>query len=381
MNSTFERPVQMVDLQGQYGKIKSEIDAGIRQVIETTAFIGGPAVGSFQKNLESYLGAKHVITCANGTDALQIALMSLDLQPGDEVIVPAFTYVASAEVIALLQLKPVMVDADPHTFNVTAKLIEAAITPRTKAVIPVHLFGQSCDMEPILEVARRHRLWVVEDNAQAIGADYTFSDGRKQKTGTIGHIGCTSFYPSKNLGCYGDGGAISTNDDELAQKMRMIANHGQNKRYYHALVGVNSRLDAIQAAVLDVKLKYLDDYAAARQDAAARYDEAFKDRDDLIIPARQPNSTHVFHQYTLQVKTGNREQLQTHLQSLGIPTMIYYPVPLYEQEAFKNTAGAIEKLPVTDYLCRVVLSLPMHTELDAGMSDFIVNGVLSFFDQ
>lgn len=371
----------MVDLQGQYGKIKSEIDAGIRQVIETTAFIGGPAVGSFQKNLESYLGAKHVITCANGTDALQIALMALDLQPGDEVIVPAFTYVASAEVIALLQLKPVMVDADPHTFNVTAELIEAAITPRTKAVIPVHLFGQSCDMEPILEVARKHRLWVVEDNAQAIGADYTFSDGRKQKTGTIGHIGCTSFYPSKNLGCYGDGGAISTNDDELAQKMRMIANHGQNKRYYHALVGVNSRLDAIQAAVLNVKLKYLDDYAAARQGAAARYDAAFKDRDDLIIPARQHNSTHVFHQYTLQVKTGSREQLQTHLQSLGIPTMIYYPVPLYEQEAFKNTAGAIEKLPVTDYLCRVVLSLPMHTELDAGMSDFIINGVLSFFDQ
>lgn len=381
MNNTSERPVQMVDLQGQYGKIKSEIDAGIRQVIETTAFIGGPAVGSFQKNLESYLGAKHVITCANGTDALQIALMALDLQPGDEVIVPAFTYVASAEVIALLQLKPVMVDADPHTFNVTAELIEAAITPRTKAVIPVHLFGQSCDMEPILEVARRHRLWVVEDNAQAIGADYTFSDGRKQKTGTIGHIGCTSFYPSKNLGCYGDGGAISTNDDELAQKMRMIANHGQNKRYYHALVGVNSRLDAIQAAVLNVKLKYLDDYAAARQNAAARYDAAFKDRDDLIIPARQHNSTHVFHQYTLQVKTGSREQLQTHLQSLGIPTMIYYPVPLYEQEAFKNTAGAIEKLPVTDYLCRVVLSLPMHTELDAGMSDFIINGVLSFFDQ
>lgn len=381
MNNTSERPVQMVDLQGQYGKIKSEIDAGIRQVIETTAFIGGPAVGSFQKNLESYLGAKHVITCANGTDALQIALMALDLQPGDEVIVPAFTYVASAEVIALLQLKPVMVDADPHTFNVTAELIEAAITPRTKAVIPVHLFGQSCDMEPILEVARRHRLWVVEDNAQAIGADYTFSDGRKQKTGTIGHIGCTSFYPSKNLGCYGDGGAISTNDDELAQKMRMIANHGQNKRYYHALVGVNSRLDAIQAAVLNVKLKYLDDYAAARQGAAARYDAAFKDRDDLIIPARQHNSTHVFHQYTLQVKTGSREQLQNHLQSLGIPTMIYYPVPLYEQEAFKNTAGAIEKLPVTDYLCRVVLSLPMHTELDAGMSDFIINGVLSFFDQ
>lgn len=371
----------MVDLKGQYHKIKAEVDAGIQQVIDATAFIGGPAVGSFQKNLEEYLGAKHVITCANGTDALQIALMALGLQPGDEVIVPAFTYVASAEVIALLKLKPVMVDVDPHTFNITAEIIESAITPRTKAVMPVHLFGQSCDMEPIMEVALRHKLWVVEDNAQAIGAEYTFSDGSKRKTGAIGHIGCTSFYPSKNLGCYGDGGAISTNDEELAGRMRMIANHGQNKRYYHSMVGVNSRLDGIQAAILDVKLKHLDQYAAARQRAAAYYDEAFKNLEHVATPARQANSTHVFHQYTLLVKTGKREELQNHLQSLGIPTMVYYPVPLYEQEAFKNSAGNFEKLPVTDYLCRVVLSLPMHTELDDAMAGYITRSVASFSDQ
>ncbi len=371
----------MVDLKGQYDKIKEEVDAGIRQVIESTAFIGGPAVNRFRENLEAWLGARHVVTCANGTDALQIALMALELQPGDEVIVPAFTYVATAEVIALLHCKPVMVDVDPHTFNITAEIIEAAITPRTKAVVPVHLFGQSCDMEPIMELARRHNLWVVEDNAQAIGADYTFRNGHTQKTGTLGHIGCTSFYPSKNLGCYGDGGAISTNDETLAGRMRMIANHGQNKRYYHSMVGVNSRLDGIQAAILDVKLKRLDAYARARQQAAAYYDNAFKNIPGMAVPARHPHSTHVFHQYTLQISGNRRDDLQDHLHKCGIPTMIYYPVPLYEQEAFKNSAAGITKLPVTDYLCSAVLSLPMHTELDEPQIDYIASCVSSFFER
>ncbi|MBX2926569.1 MAG: DegT/DnrJ/EryC1/StrS family aminotransferase [Saprospiraceae bacterium] len=380
MNTKPEKPIQMVDLKGQYAKIKEEVDAGIRQVIDNTAFIGGPAVNGFQKNLETYLGAQHVIPCANGTDALQIALMALGLQPGDEVIVPAFTYVATAEVIALLQLKPVMTDVDRHTFNLTADIIEQAVTPRTKAVVPVHLFGQSCDMAPIMEVAHKHKLWVVEDNAQAIGADYTFPDGRVQKTGTIGHIGCTSFYPSKNLGCYGDGGAISTNDDELAAKIRMIANHGQSRRYYHDIVGVNSRLDGIQAAVLDVKLKRLDQYAQARQKAAAYYDAAFGDLPQVVIPARQPNSTHVFHQYTLLIKDGRRDALQDFLQENGIPSMIYYPVPLYKQQAFENSVGVnLEKMPATDYLCSVVLSLPMHTELDEKMLRYITQAVKRFF--
>jgi UDP-2-acetamido-2-deoxy-ribo-hexuluronate aminotransferase len=380
MQTKFERPIQMVDLKGQYQKIKEDVDAGIREVIDNTAFIGGPAVARFQQNLETYLGARHVITCANGTDALQIALMALDLEPGDEVIVPAFTYVATAEVIALLRLRPMMVDVDPHTFNITAEIVEAAITPRTKAIVPVHLFGQSCDMDPIMEVARRHQLWVVEDNAQAIGADYTNSEGHSQKTGVLGHIGCTSFYPSKNLGCYGDGGAISTNDDELAAKMRMIANHGQNKRYYHSMVGVNSRLDGIQAAILDVKLRHLDSYAQARQQAADMYDAAFTNIPGLIVPARQHNSTHVFHQYTLIVENERRQELQDHLQAFGIPTMIYYPVPLYEQEAFKNNSDETTFLPVTDYLCRGVLSLPMHTELDTKQLAYIAGCVAAFFE-
>lgn len=373
--------IQMVDLKTQYLHIKEEIDRELMEVLDTTAFINGPKVKAFQTALEEYLGARHVVPCANGTDALQIALMALDLQPGDEVIVPAFTYVATAEVIALLQLRPVMVDVDPDTFNVTAEIIEAAITPRTRAIVPVHLFGQSCDMEPIMEVARRHGLPVVEDNAQAIGADYTFSDGRIQKTGTIGQIGCTSFYPSKNLGCYGDGGAISLMDDELANRCRMIANHGQSsRRYYHDVVGVNSRLDAMQAAILNVKLRRLDEYAAARQKAAAYYDQAFAGIDALQTPARQHNSTHVFHQYTLIVKDGRRDALQAHLQGRGIPTMIYYPVPLYEQEAYKNSmANKIDQLPVTDYLCKSVISLPMHTELSEEVLDYIASAVVDFF--
>lgn len=373
--------IQMVDLQSQYAKLQEEIDAAVLEVIRSAAFINGPAVREFQASLEQYLGVKHVIPCANGTDALQIALMAAGLEPGDEVIVPAFTYVATAEVIALLGLRPVMVDVDPDTFNVTAELIEQAITPKTKAVVPVNLFGQSCDMEPIVEAARRHNLWVVEDNAQAIGADYTFSDGRRRKTGAIGHIGCTSFYPSKNLGAYGDGGAMYTDDDELAQKLRMVANHGQNKRYYHRLVGVNSRLDSIQAAILNIKLKRLDDYAAARQAAAHYYDNAFAGIEQLQTPKRHERSTHVFHQYTLIVKDGRRDELQAFLSNKGIPTMIYYPVPLYEQEAYrKSMANEMDKLPVTDALCRSVISLPMHTELDEEMLTYISEGVKGFFE-
>ena len=372
--------IQMVDLQSQYARLQEEIDAAVLEVIRSAAFINGPAVRDFQAHLEQYLGVKHVIPCANGTDALQVAMMATGLQPGDEVIVPAFTYVATAEVIALLQLRPVMVDVDPDTFNITAELVEQAITPRTRAVVPVNLFGQSCDMEPIMEVARRHNLWVVEDNAQAIGADYSFADGSTRKTGAIGHIGCTSFYPSKNLGAYGDGGAIYTDDDELAQQLRMIANHGQNKRYYHSLVGVNSRLDSIQAAILDIKLKHLDSYAAARRAAADHYDRAFAGIGQLQTPVRHQRSTHVFHQYTLIVRDGRRDELQAFLSSKGIPTMIYYPVPLYEQEAYqKSMANGIGKLPVTDFLCRSVLSLPMHTELNEETLEYICAGVKEFF--
>ena len=374
-----ERPLQMVDLKSQYKKIKKEVDAAIKTCLDSTAFIGGAQVASFQKNLEAYLNVKHVIPCANGTDALQIALMVLDLQPGDEVIVPAFTYVATAEVIALLKLKPVMVDVDSKTFNITAKIIEKAITSRTKAIVPVHLFGQSCDMEGIMEVAKKHNLFVIEDNAQAIGADFTFKNGNKAKTGTIGHIGCTSFFPSKNLGCYGDGGAMMTNDDALAEKIRIIANHGQVVRYYHDFVGVNSRLDAIQAGILDVKLKQLDKYLAARRRAAAFYDKAFKQIEGLEIPKRQPNSTHVFHQYTLKVKNGQRVALQQHLTEGGVPSMIYYPVALYKQKAFSHYWRGGE-LKVTEQLCDEVLSLPMHTELNTATLSFIVERVKSFFN-
>lgn len=374
--------IQMVDLQSQYARLQEEIDAAVLEVIRSAAFINGPQVRNFQANLEQYLGVKHVIPCANGTDALQIALMSLGLQPGDEVIVPAFTYVATAEVIALLGLRPVMVDVDPGTFNVTAEIIEQAVTPRTKAVAPVNLFGQSCDMEPIMEVARRHELWVVEDNAQSIGADYTLSDGSRRKAGAIGHIGCTSFYPSKNLGAYGDGGAIYTNDDALAQQLHMIANHGQNKRYYHKVVGVNSRLDSIQAAILDIKLRRLDAYADARRTAADHYDRAFAGIEELQAPLRHERSTHVFHQYTLIVRNGRRDELQAFLQSRGIPTMVYYPVPLYEQEAYRESmSNKIDILPVTDFLCKSVISLPMHTELDEETLEYICDGVREFFKQ
>jgi UDP-2-acetamido-2-deoxy-ribo-hexuluronate aminotransferase len=371
----------MVDLKGQYKKIKPEIDAAIQQCLDSTAFINGPQVKSFQQNLETYLGVKHVIPCANGTDALQIAMMALELQPGDEVIVPAFTYVATAEVIALLRLTPVMVDVDPHTFNITADIVEQAITPRTKAVVPVHLFGQSCDIEPIMRLAEKHNLYVIEDNAQAIGSDYTFSDGKTAKSGTIGHIGCTSFFPSKNLGCYGDGGAIMTNDDVLAAKLRMIANHGQSSQYYHSSIGVNSRLDAMQAGILDVKLRHLDEYSAARQRAAAFYDAAFSKIDGLKIPARQHNASHVFHQYTLCVKNGQRAALRAHLTEGGVSAMIYYPMPLYKQGAYSHFWQSGELLPVTEQLCEEVMSLPIHTELTDDTLLYITETVKSFFEK
>lgn len=372
-------PIQMVDLRRQYQRIKSEIDAAVLDCIESTAFINGPQVAAFQADLERYLGCKHVVPCANGTDALQIAMMALELKPGDEVIVPSFTYVATCEVIALLGLTPVMVDVDPDTFNITAEIVAQAVTPRTKAVVPVHLFGQSADMGPILEVARQHGLWVIEDNAQAIGADLTLADGSTHKTGTLGHVGSTSFFPSKNLGCYGDGGALYTNDDALAAKLRMVANHGQKKKYYHSVIGVNSRLDSIQAAILGVKLKHLDAYCAARQAVAAAYDAAFGEMPQLKIPARQHNSTHVFHQYTLLLLDGEREALQAHLQAQGVPSMVYYPVPLYQQEAFRHYAPEGFSLPVTEYICPRVFSLPIHTEMEEETLRHIIASVKSFW--
>lgn len=369
----------MVDLKGQYNKIKNEIDSAVITSISSAAFINGPAVKAFQANLENYLGIKHVIACANGTDSLQIAMMALELKPGDEVICPAFTYVATAEVIGLLGLTPVMVDVDSQTFNITAQEIEKAITPKTKAIVPVHLYGQSCDMEPIMKLAAKYNLYVIEDNAQAIGADYIFADGSKAKTGTIGHIGSTSFFPSKNLGCYGDGGALMTNDDNLAQKMRMIANHGQEKKYYHKVLGCNSRLDTIQAAILNIKLYYLDQYSTARNKMASYYDEVFYTIEELEIPARQYNSSHVFHQYTMIVKNGKRNELQRYLSELGIPSMIYYPLPLYKQEAFQQFVSADFSLATTEQLCNEVLSLPIHTEMKVEDMNFICNSIQSFF--
>ena len=371
--------IQMVDLNGQYNKIKSEIDQAVISCISSSAFINGPAVKEFQAGLESYLGVKHVIPCANGTDSLQIAMMALELQPGDEVICPAFTYVATAEVIGLLGLIPIMVDVDPKTFNLTASEVEKAITPNTKAIVPVHLYGQSCDMEAIMQLAKKHNLFVIEDNAQAIGADYTFADGSNAKTGTIGHIGSTSFFPSKNLGCYGDGGALMTNDDVLAKKMRMIANHGQEKKYHHKVLGCNSRLDTIQAAILNIKLNYLDQYNTARNKMASYYDEAFYGIEELEVPVRQHNSTHVFHQYTLKVKNSKRNELQKYLSEKGIPSMVYYPLPLHKQEAFQQFVPTDFSLATTEQLCDEVLSLPIHTEMNVEDMNSICTCIQSFF--
>ncbi len=373
------KPIVMVDLKGQYEKISDEIDTAVLETVRSTQFINGPQVADFQQNLEAYLGVEHVIPCANGTDALQIAMMALGLEPGDEVIVPAFTYIATAEVIALLRLTSVMVDVDEATFNITAEAIEAAITPKTKAVVPVHLFGQSCYMEPIMQLAEKHGIAVIEDNAQAIGVDYIYADGRQAKTGTVGHIGCTSFFPSKNLGCYGDGGAIFTSDGDLAEKMRIVANHGQTRRYYHDRVGVNSRLDSIQAAILNVKLRHLDEYCDARRAVADTYDAAFADIDGITTPVREPRSTHVFHQYTLRIAGGKRDELNAFLAERDIPSMIYYPVPLYKQAAFKEYAESGFTLPNTERLCEQVLSLPIHTEMDRETQDHIIAGVRDFF--
>jgi len=373
--------IQMVDLKTQYEKIKTEVDSAIQQVIENTTFINGPEVKSFQADLEKYLGVKHVIPCANGTDALQIAMMALDLKPGDEVITANFTYVATAEVIALLGLTPVLVDVYPDTFDINIEAIEKAITPKTKAIVPVHLFGQCANMEAIMQLALKHKLYVIEDTAQAIGADFTFSNGETKKAGTIGTVGCTSFFPSKNLGCYGDGGAIYTNDDVLAAKLRMIANHGQSVQYVHDSIGVNSRLDSIQAAILRVKLKHLDEYAAARNKAADYYDKAFANHPNLKTPVRVKNSNHVFHQYTLQLKNVDRSALREFLSANGVPAMIYYPIPLHMQKAYADARYKAGDFPVTEALCASVISLPMHTELTEDTLSYITSKVLAFINQ
>lgn len=372
--------IEMVDLVGQYEKIQTQIDEAVLKVIRNANFINGSEVELFSKNLSNYLDGAHVITCANGTDALQIAMMALELEPGDEVIVPAFTYVATAEVIGLLRLKPIMVDVDPLNFNLTINNIEQAITEKTRAIVPVHLFGQCADMEPIMALAKKNNLYVIEDTAQAIGSVYTFSDGTKWQAGTIGDIGCTSFFPSKNLGCYGDGGAVYTKNEELAKKIKMIANHGQVKKYIHKYIGVNSRLDTIQAAILDIKLKHLNEYVQARQNAAAVYDNLLRDISGLTIPTRVANSSHVFHQYTLIVKDGKRDALKDYLNDAGIPAMIYYPIPLNEQEAFKTIGAVSGTLDVTNDLCKSVISLPMHTELTLEQQTIVTDKIKNFFN-
>jgi len=368
--------IQMVDLKRQYEKLQEEIDAAVINVIRSTQYINGPEVKAFQQELESYLDVRHVVPCANGTDALQVAMMALDLKPGDEVITTTFTFVATVEVIALLGLTPVLVDVLPDTFNIDPAALKKAITQKTKAVVPVHLFGQCADMDQIMQIAKENNLFVIEDAAQAIGSDYLFSDGTVKKAGTIGHIGCTSFFPSKNLGCYGDGGAIFTNDDILAQRMRVIVNHGMETRYYHDSVGVNSRLDSIQAAILRIKLRHLDQYAEARQKAANYYDQMFKDHPGLETPVRSPFSTHVFHQYTLKTKGVDRFGLQKFLGEKEIPAMVYYPVPMHIQKAYDDPRYKKGDFPVSEALSESVISLPMHTELDEEQLQYICANVL-----
>jgi dTDP-4-amino-4,6-dideoxygalactose transaminase len=370
--------IQMVDLKGQYLKIKKEVDAAMQEVIDNVAFVNGPAVKNFQTNLEKYLGVKHVIPCANGTDALQVAMMGLGLRPGDEVITTSFTFIATAEVISLLGLTPVLVDVDPETFNIDPIAVERAITPKTKAIVPVHLFGQCADMEALTAIANKHNLHIIEDACQAIGADYIFNDGSRKKAGTISIVGCTSFFPSKNLGCYGDGGAIFTNDDALAASIRSIVNHGMTIRYYHDTIGVNSRLDSLQAAILDIKLSHLDEYAAARNNAAAHYNKAFANHPNFTTPVKFEKSTHVFHQYTLVTKDVDRTKLLEYLQTKDIPAMIYYPVPLHMQKAYLDPRYKEGDFPVTEALCRAVISLPMHTELDEEQLKFITDSILEF---
>ncbi|MCO6147131.1 DegT/DnrJ/EryC1/StrS aminotransferase family protein [Flavobacterium sp. NRK1] len=373
------KKIQMVDLKSQYDQIKDTVNASIQEVLDTTAYINGPQVHTFQKNLETYLDVKHVIPCANGTDALQIAMMGLDLKPGDEVITADFTFAATVEVIALLQLTPVLVDVEPDTFNISIEAVKKAITPKTKAIVPVHLFGQAADMEAIMALAAEHNLYVIEDNAQAIGADYKYADGTKKKAGVIGHVASTSFFPSKNLGCYGDGGAIFTNDDELAHKLRGIVNHGMYVRYHHDVVGVNSRLDSIQAAVLNAKLPNLDSYNNARQEAAQKYSNAFAGHANIITPiVKGDKDSHVFHQYTLRIINADRDALMQHLLDKGIPCAIYYPIPLHSQKAYTDTRYNESDFPVTNQLVKEVISLPMHTELDDEQIKFITDSILEF---
>lgn len=372
------RPIQMVDTKTQYGHIKDQVDSAVLNVMASSAFINGQPVKEFASHLSDYLSVKHVIPCANGTDALQIAMMALGLEPGDEVITPSFTYIATTEVIALLRLKPVFVEVDPKTFCMEVDSLRKAITPRTKAIVPVHLYGQAAPMEEIMQIAKENGLYVIEDNAQAIGCDYRFSNGEVKKTGTIGDIGCTSFYPSKNLGAFGDGGAIFTNDDQLATVLNMIANHGQSKRYYHDIVGCNSRLDTIQAAILDIKLRHLDDYNAARRSAADFYDQAFNACAAITVPYRASYATHVFHQYTLLIEGKNRDELSAFLATRNIPSMIYYPVPGHKQKMFASFGTDTQLMPVTDWLTERVISLPIHTELDQEQLSFITQSVLEF---
>ncbi|MCF2875359.1 MULTISPECIES: DegT/DnrJ/EryC1/StrS family aminotransferase [unclassified Tenacibaculum] len=372
------KKIQMVDLQSQYQKIKDVVDTSIQEVLNSSAYINGPYVKEFQADLEKYLEVKHVIPCANGTDALQIAMMGLGLEQGDEVITADFTFAATVEVIGLLKLTPVLVDVEPDTFNMDIEALKKAITPKTKAIVPVHLFGQCANMEAVLAIAKEHNLFVIEDNAQAIGADYTFSDGTKKKAGTMGNVGTTSFFPSKNLGCYGDGGAIFTNDDELAHTLRGMVNHGMYKRYYHDVVGVNSRLDSVQAAVLKAKLPLLDSYCDARREAAMYYTEAFATNANIITPAISVFSTHVFHQYTLRITNGKRDELHQHLLENNIPNAIYYPVPLHAQKAYQDDRYKEDDFTITNQLIDEVISLPMHTELSEEQLSFITKTVNEF---
>lgn len=375
------KKIQMVDLKSQYDKIATTVNASIQEVLDTNTYINGPQVHAFQKSLEDYLDVKHVIPCANGTDALQIAMMGLDLKPGDEVITADFTFAATVEVIALLQLTPVLVDVDIVNMNISIDAIKKAITPKTKAIVPVHLFGRAANMEAIMQIANEHNLYVIEDNAQAIGANCKFSDGTKKKAGTIGHVASTSFFPSKNLGCYGDGGAIFTNDDALAHKLRGIVNHGMYERYHHDVVGVNSRLDSIQAAVLNAKLPLLNQYSEARQDAARKYSKAFEGHKNIVAPTIcEACDCHVFHQYTLRIIDADRDALMQHLLDKGIPCAIYYPIPLHSQKAYLDTRYKEEDFPITNQLVKEVISLPMHTELDDEQIAFITNSVLEFLN-
>ena len=373
--------IQMVDLRTQYEQIKAEVDQAIQQVLDTTAFINGPDVKAFSAELADYTGARFVIPCANGTDALQIAMMALGFKPGDEIIVPTFTYVATVEVIALLGLKPKFVDVLPDTYELDPKALEDSKGPRVVGIVPVHLYGQCSNMEFILDFARKNNLKVIEDTAQAIGAVYTFSDGRKAQAGTIGNVGTTSFFPSKNLGCYGDGGAMFTNDPDLAEALRMIANHGQKKKYYHDSIGVNSRLDTLQAAILRVKLQHLDRYSASRNEVADRYDKAFVNHPNIKTPKRAANSTHVFHQYTVQVEGASRDELKAYLQENGVPTMVYYPVPLHRQNAYLEYGYKDGDFPVAESLCKKVLSFPIHTEMEIEQQSYIIETVKRFFSK